>query len=147
MDIVLGVLALNYIGGFTLNLALIIVLIIEEFVLYHMGVYTDSDKLETREKLQNLFQAIIIIFSSWGFWLTNRSTLNDFYIMKRGWKMFLKIVKIIFSIIFGAGTMFFTAFLIDKMTINMSSGTGVILIGLFFLIFLIIDFLFFIGLV
>jgi len=61
--------------------------------------------------------------------------------------MFLKIVKIIFSIIFGAGTMFFTAFLIDKMTINMSSGTGVILIGLFFLIFLIIDFLFFIGLV
>jgi len=84
MDIVLGVLALNYIGGFTLNLALIIVLIIEEFVLYHMGVYTDSDKLETREKLQNLFQAIIIIFSSWGFWLTNRSTLNDFYIMKRG---------------------------------------------------------------
>ena len=60
--------------------------------------------------------------------------------------MFLQIVKIILSIIFGAGTMFFTTILIDELTINRSSGTGGIVVGLTLLIFLIVEFFFAVGL-
>lgn len=77
------VLGLAYWVGLLFNFSLFIVLIVQEFILYQAGAYKYEQKLGYKEVLKRIWRAFLIIISSWGFWFTQRHTINDFYIMDR----------------------------------------------------------------